>query len=273
MFLNSLLDGPLELMKRRKDKINLSSDKKRRKDNKKVFFVGLVIAVIAISGMAIFLYYAAVHKVNININNNDQTARAALIKEISNPTYTSAPALGSNKAKVTMVEFGDYQCHFCAAFQRNTKDKIIENFVNTGQLRFLFKDFTINDKPGNKASTLAAEASYCAADQGKYWQYHDEIYKNSKGENVAWVTKDVLKQFASNINMPDIKKFSNCLDSQNHSDIVQQNDNLAGSIGLQATPSFILFSIAKSQQEPLLIDGAQPYSVFQQTIAKVQLST
>jgi protein-disulfide isomerase len=267
MFLNSLLHGQIELMKRRKDKINLSSD------NKKVFFIGLVTAVIAISGVAIFLYYTAVHQVNINISNNDPTARTFLIKEISNPTYTSAPALGSNKAKVTMVEFGDYQCHFCAAFQRNTKDKIIENFVNTGQLRFLFKDFTINDKPGNKASTLAAEASYCAADQGKYWQYYDEIYKNSKGENVAWVTKDVLKQFASNINMPDIKKFSNCLDSQNHSDIVQQNDNLADSIGLQATPSFILFSTAKSQQEPLLIDGAQPYSVFQQAIAKVQLTT
>jgi hypothetical protein len=83
MFLNSLSDGPIELMKRRKDKINLSSD------NKKVFFIGLV--VIAISGLAIFLYYAAVDKVNINNinnnnNNNDQTARAALIKEISNPT-------------------------------------------------------------------------------------------------------------------------------------------------------------------------------------------
>jgi protein-disulfide isomerase len=73
--------------------------------------------------------------------------------------------------------------------------------------------------------------------------------------------------------MLDIKKFSNCLDSQNHSDIVQQNDNLADSIGLQATPSFILYSTAKSQQEPLLIDGAQPYSVFQQAIAKIQLTT
>ena len=73
--------------------------------------------------------------------------------------------------------------------------------------------------------------------------------------------------------MPDIKKFSDCLDSHNHSDIVEQNDNLAGSIGLQATPSFILLSTGKSQQEPLLIDGAQPYSVFQQAIAKVQSST
>lgn len=255
-------------MKRRKNKINSSSNK-----NKKVFFIGLVIAAIAISGtLAIFLFSVAVHKVNTNINNNDQAAKASLIKEISNPTYPSAPALGSSKAEVTMVEFGDYQCHFCAAFQRDTKDSIIQNFVNTGQVRFLFKDFTINDKPGDKASTLAAEASYCAADQGKYWQYHDEIYKNSKGEYVAWVTKDVLKQFANNVNVPDIKKFSDCLDSHNHSDIVQQNDNLADSIGLQATPSFILLSTAKSQQEPLLIDGAQPYSVFQQAIAKIQSS-
>ena len=108
-------------------------------------------------------------------NNNGQAAISLLIKEISNPTYPSAPAVGNSKAKVTMVEFGYYQCHFCAAFQRNTKDSILQNFVNTGQVRFLFKDFTINDKPGDKASTLAADASYCAADQGKNWPFHDEI--------------------------------------------------------------------------------------------------
>jgi protein-disulfide isomerase len=254
-------------MKRRKDKVNLHSNNK----NKKVFVIGLVIAAIAISGiLAVVLPSVGIHNAN---NNNDQTAKALLIKEISNPTYPLAPALGSSKAKVTMVEFGDYQCHFCAAFQRDTKDSILQNFVNTGQVKFLFKDFTINDKPGNKASTLAAEASYCAADQGKYWPYHDEIYKNSKGEYVAWVTKDVLKQFASNVNISNIKKFSECLDSQNHSNIVEQNDNLANSIGLQATPSFILLSTGKSQQQPLLIDGAQPYSSFQQAIAKVQSST
>jgi protein-disulfide isomerase len=267
LFSNSFLDvrDQPELMKRRKDKVNFRSNNK----NKKVFIIGLVIAAIA-GILAIVLPSVVIHNVN---DNNDQAAKSLLIKEISNPTYPSAPALGNSKAKVTMVEFGDYQCHFCAAFQRNTKDSILQNFVNTGQVRFLFKDFTINDKPGDKASTLAAEASYCAADQGKYWQYHDEIYKNSKGEYVAWVTKDILKQFASNVKIPNIKKFSECLDSQNHSNIVEQNDNLASSIGLQATPSFILLSTGKSQQEPLLIDGAQPYSAFQQAIAKVQSST
>ena len=87
-------------------------------------------------------------------NNNDQVAKALLIKEISNPTYPLAPALGSSKAKVTMVEFGDYQCHFCAAFQRDTKDSILQNFVNTGQARFLFKDFTIKDFVLHSLETL-----------------------------------------------------------------------------------------------------------------------
>ena len=264
-------------MKRRKHGISNKINKKPI-NNKRALFIGLIIAAVAVSSIfAVFLSSAAVHNVNTNNNNNknndEQATKASLIKEISNPTYTNAPALGSNKAKVIMVEFGDYQCHFCARFHRDTKDSIIQNFVNTGQLRFLFKDFTINDKPGDKASTLAAEASYCAADQGKYWQYHDEIYKNSKGEYVAWVTRDVLKQFARNVNVPDIQKFSNCLDSKNHSDIVQQNDNLAGDIGLKATPSFLLLSAAKPQQRPLLIEGAQPYSVFQQSIVNIQSST
>ena len=98
----------------------------------KVFIIGLVVAAIAISGiLAIVLPSVGIHNVN---NNNDQAAKALLIKEISNPTYPLAPALGSSKAKITLVEFGDYQCHFCAAFQRNTKDSILQNFVNTGQL-------------------------------------------------------------------------------------------------------------------------------------------
>ena len=110
LFSNSFLDvrDHLELMKRRKDKVNFHSNNR----NKKVFIIGLVIAAIAISGiLAIVLPSVVIHKVN---NNNGQAAKSLLIKEISNPTYPLAPALGSSKAKVTMVEFGDYQCHFCA---------------------------------------------------------------------------------------------------------------------------------------------------------------
>ena len=83
----------------------------------------------------------------------------------------------------------------------------------------------------------------------------------------------VVVKLRQHVKIPNIKKFSECLDSQNHSNIVEQNDNLANSVGLQATPSFILLSTGKSQQEPLIVDGAQPYAAFQQAIAKVQSST
>lgn len=269
------------LMKGRRDK----ETDRNKEHNKTRSFIGLAVSVIAILGLAIiFLPSGILHNTSTglsrnaigNSNNNgngvDQMGRAFLIKQISNPAYASAPALGSNKAKITIVEFGDYRCHFCARFYRYTSGSIIQNFVDTGKVRFLFKDFIVNDKPGDTTSMLAAVASYCAADQGKYWQYHNEVYNNSKGEDVAWVTPGVLKQFANDVKITDINKFSTCLDSHTHTNVVQQNNNLAGNIGLQATPSFILLSTSKSQPGPYLIEGAQPYAVFQQAIEKLESS-
>lgn len=268
-------------MKGRRDK----ETDRNKEHNKTRSFIGLAVSVIAILGLTIiFLPSGILHNTSTglsrnaigNSNNNgngvDQMGRAFLIKQISNPAYASAPALGSNKAKITIVEFGDYRCHFCARFYRYTSGSIIQNFVDTGKVRFLFKDFIVNDKPGDTTSMLAAVASYCAADQGKYWQYHNEVYNNSKGEDVAWVTPGVLKQFANDVKITDINKFSTCLDSHTHTNVVQQNNNLAGNIGLQATPSFILLSTSKSQPGPYLIEGAQPYAVFQQAIEKLESS-
>lgn len=277
-------------MKGRKDKETVRNNKYNKTKSKKAIFIGLAVSVVAILGLVIiFLSSSILHNLstgltgngignsNINYNGNgngvDQTGKAYIIKQISNPTYASAPALGSNKAKITIVEFGDYRCHFCARFYRYTSGSIIQNFVDTGKVRFLFKDFIVNDKPGDTTSMLAAIASYCAADQGKYWQYHNEVYNNSKGEDVAWVTPGVLKQFANDVKIPDTNKFSTCLDSHTHTNVVQQNNDLAGNIGLQATPSFILLSTSKSQPGPYLIEGAQPYSVFQQAIEKLESST
>jgi protein-disulfide isomerase len=274
-------------MKRRKDKETIRNNRDTKTPSKKTISIGLVVSVAAILGLVIiFLPSGTLHnlttgqsgngmgKSNINGNGNgvDRTAKAYVIKQISSPAYPTAPALGSNKAKITVVEFGDYRCHFCARFYRYTSGSIIQNFVDTGKVRFLFKDFIVNDKPGDTTSMLAAIASYCAADQGKYWQYHNEVYNNSKGEDVAWVTPGVLKQFANDVKIPDTNKFSTCLDSHTHTNVVQQNNDLAGNIGLQATPSFILLSTSKSQPGPYLIEGAQPYSVFQQAIEKIESS-
>lgn len=189
-----------------------------------------------------------------------------IVKKLTQPVLSNASALGSDAAQITLIEFGDYQCQDCAKFHNETLSQIINNYVDTGAIKFLFKDFIVNDITYENASTLAAGASYCAADQGNYWQYHDEVYNNSKGENVGWVTKDSLKQFAKNVQIPDLMKFSECLDSQKYNNVVAENNQLAQAIGLKSAPTFIL---VKEGKEPLGIVGAQPYNVFQEAITQL----
>ena len=177
-----------------------------------------------------------------------------IVKKLTQPVQDNASALGDKDAKITLIEFGDYECKDCANFHNETRNQIIRDYVNTGVIKYIFKDFIINDITYvNNASTLAARASYCAADQGKYWQYHDELYDNSQGENTGWVTNESLNQFARNVNVTDPTMFSECLDSQKYNDIVTENNQLAQAIGFKSAPTFIL---VKDGKEPLGIVGA-----------------
>jgi protein-disulfide isomerase len=182
--------------------------------------------------------------------------------QLLSPSIAGAHALGSDDAKVTIVEFGDYQCTWCYRWHEGTKDTLVADYVDTGKVRFLFKDFPINDL-SDRASSLAAEASYCAADQGKYWEYHDKVYSNWDGENTGWVTRVSLEKFARDAGVSDMSAFSDCLDSGKHAGVVRENYNLARSIGLDATPSFILMTEGET---PKLLRGAHPYSTFEREI-------
>jgi len=237
-----------------------------RRFNKKAIVVGVVLAVVIIGGSAIAFLPVPQNNPKPSTQSNEFDD---IFKKLTRPVVQNAFALGSDKANITIVEFGDYKCQYCARFHRETRSQIMDNYVNTGQVKFLFKDFVVNDRPLDKASTLAARASYCAADQGKYWQYHDEVYKNSQGENVGWVTKDSLNQFAKNVKLPDLMKFSECLDSQKYNDAVAQNNELARSLGVSATQTFLL--IVQGRQ-PEGIEGAQPYNSFQEVISHLQKS-
>jgi len=204
--------------------------------------------------------------------SNEKSAPTQSAEQITtqllSPSVASAPALGSNDAKVTIVEFGDYQCTWCHRWHEGTKDTLIADYVNTGKVRFLFKDFPINDL-SDRASSLAAEASYCAADQGKYWEYHDEVYNNWEGENTGWVTRASLEQFAKDAGVTDISAFSDCLDSGKFTSVVRDNYNLARSIGLDATPSFIVLIQGET---PQLMRGAHPYSTFERVVNEAYAS-
>ncbi|MGH9998669.1 MAG: DsbA family protein, partial [Nitrosopumilaceae archaeon] len=130
-----------------------------------------------------------------------------------------SPLMGNPDAKITILEWGDYQCTYCYKFHQSSKDIIIEEYVNTGKANFVFRDFPINGPD----SVLAAEGSYCANDQGKYWEYHDETYKNWAGEKTGWVNRNSLSQFAKTVNL-DVDEFNKCLDDKKYQQKVLDNE-------------------------------------------------
>jgi protein-disulfide isomerase len=236
---------------------------------KKPIFALIAIGVLVVGGAAAVLMSSNVATIPATTTSKSASGKSAeeIMTQLLSPSTKNAPALGSNDAKVTIVEFGDYQCTWCHRWHESTKDAVMIGLVDTGEARFLFKDYPINDL-SDRASSKAAEASYCAADQGKYWQYHDETYNNWKGENPspAWVTSASLTQFATDVGIKDMNEFSQCLDSGQYASIVSDNYNLARSIGLDATPSFVVIA---DGQTPKLIRGAHPYSDFQSVIEEM----
>ena len=189
-----------------------------------------------------------------------------LISNLTTPVIPGAKAIGNDDAPINIIEFADYQCPFCARFNQETKDELVSKYVDTGIVRFGFKDLVINDLPKDKLSTLSAEASYCAAEQDKFWDYHDEVYRNSRGENTGWISNESLVGFANNINIPNTAQFTECLNSHKYNQLVVQNDIFAKNLGLASTPTFLI--LKDNSTKIAAVEGAQPLNVFDDVIAQ-----
>ena len=165
-----------------------------------------------------------------------------------------SPEIGDLSARITIVEFGDYQCTFCYKFHQNTLKQIYEQYIMTGQVKYVYRDFPLNGVD----SKLAAEASYCADDQNKYWMYHNMLFKNWNGEKTGWISMNSLMKFAADIDL-DISEFNKCLNDHKYSQKVINNQNYAKSVGIDSTPSFLIFDA----EQLIRIIGAQPLERFQ----------
>lgn len=171
-----------------------------------------------------------------------------------------SPLLGDPNARITIVEFGDYQCTYCHAFHQNTKDQLIQEYINRGKVNFVFRDFPLNGPD----SVVAAEAAYCADDQSKFWQYHDELYNNWGGERTGWVNQNSLDKFANNVGL-DLSTFGKCMTDKKYESKVLDNQKFGEHLGIDGTPTFIIFTDKKITK----IVGAQPFSVFQQVLDSI----
>ena len=170
-----------------------------------------------------------------------------------------SPPLGSDVAPITIVEFGDYQCEACHYWFHNTRSTLIDNYIKTEKVKLVFVDlaFLGNDSP------KAAQASYCAEDQGKYWEYHTMLYNFQDGPpDSGWADRDRLNSFAFSLDM-NMDEFNECMDSSKYLQRVKANYNEAVKNDANSTPTFIIISQDGKTEK---FAGAQPYSVFAATI-------
>jgi len=170
-----------------------------------------------------------------------------------------SPVLGSESASVTIVEVGDYQCEMCKHWFDNTRQQVIDNYIDSGKVNMIFIDMPFLGTD----SHVASMASYCAADQEKYWEYHVMLYEHQEGIDSGWASNERLKSFAFTLDL-DMNEFSQCLDSKKYYYQVKLNlDKSMNSFGIQSTPTFLLINTSGEQQQ---IRGAQSYSVFERVI-------
>jgi len=180
---------------------------------------------------------------------------------IKKPTFSSftnnaSPILGDRNAPLTLIEFGDYQCTFCNKFFHETVESILINYVETGKVKMLFKDFIVVGQD----SMHAANAAHCANDQGMFWQFHSTLYNNWAGEGTGWVSSEQLIKFANTLEL-DISEFSNCMSELKWKKLVNASHDDAIALGVTATPTFFVIDQNKNVMK---ITGAQHYDVFKE---------
>ena len=176
---------------------------------------------------------------------------------ISMETYLAngSPILGDPNAPITLVEFGDYQCHFCNVFFHSTEDDILKNYVETGKVRMIFKDFNIIGPDSIRAS----HGAHCANDQGLFWEYHDILYSNWTGENNGWASSKNLAKFAQEIGL-DMDEWSECVTNGPHSQTILASNEDAKSLKITGTPAFFVIG---PDGKTTRVFGAQPFETFE----------
>ncbi|MFT7616015.1 MAG: protein-disulfide isomerase [Candidatus Woesearchaeota archaeon] len=159
------------------------------------------------------------------------------------------PVKGDADAPITIVEFSDFECPFCARFYSDTYQKIIAEYVDTGKVKIVYRDFPLSFHPN---AQKAAEAAECAEDQGEFWAMHDILFEQGV---VGGPT--TFKGYAATLGL-DANDFADCLDSGKHAAEVRADLNDGAAAGVTGTPGFYINGVQ--------VVGAQPFSVFEQII-------
>lgn len=228
--------------------------------------------------IGIFVTFFIGYTVGMNFDQNTSTLQQELkyleqkIDDLENrdsfPTIKISkdddPILGNPDAPISIIEFSDYQCPYCARFYFETLPLLEEQYIEKGIVNFIYRDFPIQNSHPN--AMVAAIASECADDQGKFWEYHDMLFDQqstwrSLETNLAIST---FKQFALNLGLKQ-ESFDSCLDSGKYFDEVNKDLADGRSNKISGTPAFF---IGNDKLGYTSIFGAKSFSDFQSIIDK-----
>jgi len=222
---------------------------KLKMSNKLLTYTLFIIGILLV--LSIYQNYA----LNQNIKNLLGQSEGKSDKELNqvknqvNIPVNDKPFKGEKNAPVTIIEFSDFQCPYCERFYIQTLPQIEEQYIKTGKAKFVYKHFPLTF---HQFAQKAAEASECANEQGKFWQYHNKIFENQRQLN-----NENLKKWASELEL-DAKKFNECIDSGRMKDKVQQDMDDGINAGISGTPGFFINDVK--------LVGAQPFDAFKQAI-------
>ncbi len=220
-------------------------DKRQREQRRSLVVATLVIAgvVILVSAMVIF-------------------RSQAQVQSIITPTAIDFPqneglAMGDPNAPVVIEEFSDFQCPACQLFHEQTFEQIVDEYVRTGDVYYIFRPFPFI----GKESQAAALGGYCAVEQGLFWEYSNILFANQIGENAGSFSSARLEAMADIIGLD--AAFAKCLREGHYQDLVDADFQAAQDAGIDSTPSFLI--------DGVLVNGALAFETFQSYIEQALL--
>ncbi len=164
-----------------------------------------------------------------------------------------AHVLGKADAPLVLIEYTDYQCPFCKRFYDQTFPEIKKNMIDTGKVSFISRNLPL---PFHQHAQKAAQAAFCAGEQGKYWEMRDALFRNQNKLEV-----EAILGYAKDLSLK-ADLFKSCMDDGKTAKEISDEAAYAGTLGISGTPTFVLGRPKGDSVEGRKIVGAQPYAAF-----------
>jgi protein-disulfide isomerase len=195
----------------------------------------------------------ALEKMGVPGGGQQQQAAQPVSDKVTMQMPANARQIGRKDAPLVMVEYTDLQCPFCQQFHNTAYDEIKKNYIDTGKVLFVSRDFPLDFHPWARPAAIAAR---CAGDQGKFWEVRNTLISNADK-----LSKEMITQTASTFGL-DMKKFAACQESDFYTADINKQIAEGTAAGISGTPSFIVGRVTNGTLDGVRIVGAMPYAQF-----------